>query len=131
MSLLIVFNNYFHDLATGVFVGCAVTLWAISRSMRVDPARYEALEPAYVALTRALWISVAWIILGGVPRTIFFPTYEFIPALGKGIVPALVIKHVVMFSAVGVGIAAWVSAKRAVESAAPSDSEGNDVETSS
>lgn len=126
MSLLIVFNNYFHDLATGVFVGCAVTLWAISRSMRVDPDRRIALEPAYAALTRALWISVAWIILGGVPRTIFFPEYEFIPALGKAIVPALILKHVVMFSAVGLGIAAWVSARReltGVRFGAPSDRE--------
>ena len=112
MSLVIVFNNYFHDLATGVFVGCAVTLWALSRTVR-DDARYaESLQLAYRMLSRALWISVAWIILGGNPRTIFFPTYEFIPALGKGIVPALVLKHVVMFSAVGLGIAAWVSARR-------------------
>lgn len=112
MSLVIVFNNYFHDLATGVFVGCAVTLWALSRTVR-DDARYaESLQLAYRMLSRALWISVAWIILGGIPRTIFFPTYEFIPALGKGIVPALVLKHVVMFSAVGLGIAAWVSARR-------------------
>ena len=112
MSLLIVFNNYFHDLATGVFVGCAVTLWALGRSLAADPSRRAALEPVYSALTKALWISVAWIILGGTPRTIFFPTYEFIPALGKGIVPALIVKHVVMFSAVGVGIAAWVRARR-------------------
>ena len=112
MSLVIVFNNYFHDLATGVFVGCAVTLWALSRSIGADPTRRAALQPAYEALTKALWISVAWIILGGIPRTIFFPRYEFIPALGKGIVPALIVKHVVMFSAVGAGIAAWVRARR-------------------
>lgn len=112
LSLLIVFNNYFHDLATGVFVGCAVMLWALGRSLAADPSRRAALEPAYAALTKALWISVAWIILGGIPRTIFFPTYEFIPALGKGIVPALIVKHVVMFSAVGVGIAAWVRARK-------------------
>lgn len=112
MSLAIVFNNYFHDLATGVFFGCAITLWAVSRSLKADPARAEALAPIYAALTRALWISVAWILLGGVPRTIFFPTYEFIPALGKDIVPALIVKHVFMFTAVGIGIAAWVSARR-------------------
>jgi len=112
MSLIIVFNNYFHDLATGVFFGCAVALWAVSRSLRADPARAAALAPIYIALTRALWISVAWILIGGVPRTIFFPSYEFIPALGKDIIPALVIKHVFMFAAVGTGIAAWVSARR-------------------
>jgi len=112
MSLVIVFNNYFHDLATGVFFGCAIALWAVSRSLRADPTRAAALTPLYQALTRALWISVAWILLGGIPRTIFFPTYEFVPALGKGIVPALIVKHVFMFTAVGIGITAWVSARR-------------------
>ena len=112
MSLLIVFNNYFHDLATGVFVGCAVTLCALARSIQADPTRREALQPTYVALTKVLWISVAWIILGGIPRTIFFPRYEFIPALGKGIIPALIVKHAIMFSAVGAGIAAWMRARR-------------------
>jgi len=117
VSLVIVFNNYFHDLATGVFVGCAVTLWALSRTVRADHRHAESLAQAYRMLTRTLWISVAWIILGGIPRTIFFPAYEFIPALGKGIVPALILKHVVMFSAVGLGIAAWVSARRAFSAA--------------
>ncbi len=115
MSLVIVFNNYFHDLATGVFFGCAITMWALARSLRTNPSRAEALMPVYVALTRALWISVAWILIGGIPRTIFFPAYEFIPALGKAIVPALVIKHVFMFAAVGTGIAAWVAARREFE----------------
>ena len=112
MSLIIVFNNYFHDLATGVFVGCAVTLWALSRTVRANAVLADSLALTYQLLTRTLWISVAWIILGGIPRTLFFPAYEFIPALGKGIIPALILKHVVMFSAVGLGIAAWVSARR-------------------
>ncbi|MDP2232735.1 MAG: hypothetical protein Q8K89_03795 [Actinomycetota bacterium] len=125
MSLLIVFNNYFHDLATGVFFGCAVTMWALARSLRADPSRAEALAPAYAALTRALWIAVAWILIGGIPRTIYFPAYEFIPALGKGIVPALVVKHVFMFAAVGTGIAAWLAARRQFAPNAAADSSGS------
>lgn len=120
MSLIIVFNNYFHDLATGVFVGCAVTLWALSRTILADQTYTKTLAQVYLTLTRAIWISVAWIILGGIPRAIFFPTYEFIPAMGKGIILALILKHVVMISAVGLGIAAWVSARRAFSSGADS-----------
>jgi len=89
-------------------------MWAISRWARANPDAAGAMSEIYHALTIALWVSFAWIILGGIPRTIFFPTYEFIPALGKGIVPALVIKHIVMFSGVGLGIAAWISARRAI-----------------
>lgn len=119
MSLMIVFNNYFHDLATGVFFGCALALWAISRSLRADSARADALFPVYRTFTRVLWVSVGWILLGGIPRIIYFPEYEFVPALGKGIVPALIVKHAVMFAAVGVGIAAWTTARRGFEKHRP------------
>jgi len=124
MSLLIVFNNYFHDLATGVFVACAITLWAIARTLQADPLHAETFRPLYDALTRALWIAFAWIILGGIPRTIFFPTYEFIPAMGKGIVPALVIKHVFLFTGVGLGVAAWIAARRMFSVAANAEQDG-------
>ena len=114
MSLLIVFNNYFHDLATGVFVACAVVMWAIARWGRDHMGEASGLAEVYRALTTALWVSFAWIIIGGIPRTVFFPTYEFIPALGKQIVSALVVKHIFMFLSVGVGIAAWLRARRIV-----------------
>lgn len=120
MSLIIVFNNYFHDLATGVFFGCALTLWAVSRSVSADPARATALLPIYRSLTRALWVSVGWILIGGVPRTVYFPDYEFVPALGKGIIPALIVKHVVMFAAVSLGVAAWAVARREFSKYRPS-----------
>lgn len=112
MAMVIVFNNYFHDLATGVFVASAVVMWALARWARDNRGATAAIDEVYHALTLTLWVSFVWIILGGVPRTIFFPRYEFIPALGKGIVPALIIKHIFLFSAVGMGIAAWVSARR-------------------
>lgn len=114
MSVAIVLNNYFHDLATGVFAACAIALWGLARSARGDAQKADALGPTYHALTIALWISVAWIVLGGVPRTVFFPRYEFIPAVGKHIVPALVVKHVLMFTSVGIGVFAWVAARRAI-----------------
>lgn len=114
MALLIVFNNYFHDLATGVFAASAVVLWVLARWAREHPDAAAPMGEVYRALTLTLWIALAWIVIGGVPRTIFFPRYEFIPALGKGIVPALVIKHVVLFTAVGTGVAAWIGARRAM-----------------
>ena len=115
MALLIVFNNYFHDLATGVFAASAVVMWALARWARTHPQATSAMEEVYRALTVTLWIALGWIIVGGIPRVIFFPRYEFIPALGKGIVPALVVKHVFMFLAVAIGLAAWVAARRAMK----------------
>jgi len=107
LPVVIVFNNYFHDLATGVFFGCAVALWGVSRSLGRSPEGARYLRPVYDALSRALWISLAWVLIAGIPRTLYFPDYEFIPALDKGLVLELVLKHVVLVSAVGFGLIVW------------------------
>ena len=112
MAVTIVLNNYFHDLATGVFVACAVVMWAIARRATDRPQDAAALEPLFRALQTALWVALAWIILGGIPRTIFFPRYEFAPAIDKGLVPALIAKHVLMFSGAGIGVTGWIKARR-------------------
>ena len=59
-------------------------------------------------LTRFAWGAIAWIIIGGIPRTIFFTEYEFIPASVKGIVLDLIIKHVLLVSGVIAGSIMWV-----------------------
>jgi hypothetical protein len=51
----------------------------------------------------ALW----WVVLGGVPRTIFYTSFEWANAADKLQVPALAVKHVMMFVAVVWGIYAW------------------------
>ena len=51
----------------------------------------------------ALW----WVILGGVPRTIFYTSFEWANAADKLQVPALAVKHVMMFTAVVWGFYAW------------------------
>lgn len=107
LPVVIVFNNYFHDLATGVFFGCAVALWGIGRAAERARDGFALLQPVYEALSKALWLSLAWVLVAGVPRTVFFPRYEFIPALEKGLVIELVLKHVVLVSAVTFGLFQW------------------------
>ena len=52
--------------------------------------------------------ALACIIIGGIPRTIFFYDYEFIPASVKGIVLDLVIKHVLLVTGVIAGSVMWI-----------------------
>jgi hypothetical protein len=51
----------------------------------------------------ALW----WVILGGVPRTIFYTSFEWANAADKLQIPALMVKHVMMAAAVIWGVVAW------------------------
>jgi uncharacterized membrane protein len=107
-SILIIMNNYFHDVATAVLLGSAVVLWVLGRNAENGgPAEKAALARAYSTLTRFAWGAIAWIVVGGIPRTIFFTRYEWDPAVVKGIVPALALKHILMFTAVVVGAFMW------------------------
>jgi hypothetical protein len=68
----------------------------------------------------ALW----WVVLGGVPRTIFYTSFEWANAADKLQIPALAVKHVMMFAAVVWGSIAWRRMQKrvaALEATLPDD----------
>ena len=122
LGVVIMMNNYFHDMATGLMVGSGFALHAI---MRIQATMNSPEATLFFLKTNrhmkklfkfALW----WVILGGVPRTIFYTSFEWANAADKLQVPALAVKHVMMFTAVVWGIYAWrrMQAKVAVLTAA-------------
>lgn len=118
-GVLIIMNNYFHDVATAVLLGSAVIMWVLGRQAeRQGAGEVQALAHLYPTLTKFAWGAIAWIVIGGIPRTIFFTRYEWDPAVIKGIVPALIVKHSLMALAVVLGVLLWRRVKRQIETAA-------------
>ena len=117
LGVAIMMNNYFHDMATGLLVGSGFALHAIIRiqaSMNTPEATLFFLKTnrQMVKLFKfALW----WVILGGIPRTIFYTSFEWANAADKLQIPALAVKHVMMFAAVVWGIVAWRRMQKKVE----------------
>lgn len=120
-GIALMMNNYFHDVATALLAASAFALWALLRRYEAggrgpDAARYFLeIQRSMVKLAR---FSLAWIVLGGIPRTIWYAEFEWANAAGRGQVAALIVKHVVAFVLVGFGIAFWRRLKarvRAVE----------------
>lgn len=114
MSVAIIINNYLHDLATGVLLATAAVLWALDRAVERDDALSGLLAAAYPRLRMVAWGALAWIVVGGIPRTIFFTQFEWDPAVTKGIVPALIVKHVMMTAAILFGGIWWVRIGRRI-----------------
>ncbi len=113
LAVVIALNNYFHDLATGVLFGCAAVLWVVSRRVpTADADRLRLLAEFAHVLGRLAAVAVAWIVIGGIPRVIFFSRFEWDPSVTRGIVPALVIKHILLVSAVGFGSWLWFRTSR-------------------
>lgn len=122
-GIALMMNNYFHDVATALLAASAFALWVLLRRYEsgergVEAARYFLeIQRSMAKLAR---FSLAWIVLGGIPRTIWYADFEWANAAGRGQVPALMVKHVVAFVLVGFGIAFWRRLRarvRAVEAA--------------
>lgn len=103
MALLVMLNNYLHDLATAVFAVSALAAWFLLRSPAARAAP-GALRPVIDALARVGIAALAWTLAGGVIRMLAFRRYEWMEAAGRGQVPALVLKHVILVALVITGL---------------------------
>lgn len=108
-GIILMMNNYFHDVATALLLASGVAMWQIIRRLGTanepEVLRYFLrLHQGLITLAR---ISLIWIVLGGIPRTIFYTEFEWANAAGKGQIPALMVKHALFFLFVGAGAHLW------------------------
>lgn len=121
LDVLIVMNNYFHDVATATLIAAAVIMGVLERRARSGaPADLGALARAYPTLTRFANAALIWVILGGVPRLITFNTHD-LGAVRDGLGLAIAIKHVVEVAAVVAGAVMWRRVRRSITSAGTGD----------
>ncbi len=109
LGVAIMMNNYFHDVATALLIGSAVALHAIVRiqaAMDTPQATLFFLK-TYDQMVKLFRFALWWVIIGGVPRTIFYTSFEWANAADKLQVPALMVKHVMIVTLVVWGIVAW------------------------
>lgn len=109
-GIIIMMNNYFHDVATALLLASGVAFWIIMK--RLGATKDEAVLRYFLALhqgmTRLANAALVWIVVGGIPRTMFYAEFEWANAAGKGQVPALLAKHVLFFVLVGAGAWIWI-----------------------
>lgn len=117
LDILIIMNNYFHDVATATLISAAVIMWVLDRQARGGaPESLAALARAYPTLTRFANAALAWVIVGGIPRVITFNTHD-LGALRGDLVPAIAVKHIVEVGAVIAGVVLWRRVRRSIQAA--------------
>jgi len=114
VAILVMLNNYVHDVATGLLIISALWLGWSARELGPSPSRelVDYFMRTYRRCTRFVVGSILFIIATGIIRTLFFMRFEWTPAMGRGLVPVLVVKHVLIFTLLGVGIYAWIGLRR-------------------
>ena len=114
LGVAIMMNNYFHDVATALLASSAFCIYALVRTKDAlgEPVATLFYLKAYRQMGRFFRFALYWIVIGGIPRTIFYTRFEWANAAGKGQVPALMAKHVLMAVLVVFGVYAWRKLKR-------------------
>lgn len=113
IAVLVLLNNYFHDLSVALFT-CALlgaaALWRVARE--AGPAARPLVEALDRTARRVAAWSFAGIVAFGAVRTAAFREYEWLPAAGRHIVPALMVKHVVLVALLSAAAVAALRARR-------------------
>lgn len=109
LGVIIMMNNYFHDVATGLVVASAVAIYYILKGYE-DSAGFATAE--YFVRVYALMVKVAkyslwWVIIAGFPRTYFYKRFEWANDVAGLQVWAIIVKHVVVVFVLGAAIYVW------------------------
>lgn len=117
LGILIMMNNYLHDVATALLLASGVAMLVIAKKFDESstPETADYFLKIYRSISRLAVFSLIWIIIGGIPRTIFYKEFEWANAAGKGQVAALIVKHIIAFAAVGSGAVVWMKIHRKIE----------------
>jgi hypothetical protein len=103
MAILVMLNNYFHDLSTAIFAVSAIAAWLVCRSRAMEQAP-EAVRPLATGLVKVGIASFVWTLVGGLIRGRTYREYEWVEAAGRGQVPVLVLKHIILAAVVTAGV---------------------------
>ena len=113
LGILVMLNNYLHDLAVGVLFSSMLTSWLLGRRLAGASAERRRFTAELVGdLARVTKVSLVWIVLGGAVRAVAYRDYEWQSAAGNGQVPALVLKHAVLAATVAAGLALQLDLRR-------------------
>lgn len=115
-AIILMMNNYLHDVATALLVASGYVLWVLWKYLNPadgqDALRYFI--RMYYRVTKLAWFSFVWILLFGIPRVIYYREFEWSNMAGRGQVPALIVKHVLAFTLVAVGVVLWIKVRKTV-----------------
>jgi len=109
-GVFLMMNNYFHDVATALLLGSGIAMWVIYKKFGdgMGQEKTDYFLRLYDSMTFLARFSLAWIIIGGIPRTYFYIEFEWAHYAGRSQVPALIVKHILAFIFVGAGAHIWI-----------------------
>lgn len=117
IGILVMMNNYFHDLAAGIVFVCGVVMFVSVKKVQEMGLREgkELFLGVYPTLVHIIGGSIIFMLFAGVIRTFTYKDFEWANAVGNAQVPAIIVKHILLGGIFFYGIALWVKSHRKVK----------------
>jgi len=111
-SVLLMIMNYFHDLAVAVLAANILVVFFLGKFLERRQADPSLMRHLFRRLSAVTYGALAFVVLAGAVRAYFFADFEWNPAVARGQVEALVIKHVVLVAVTIFGIAGQIKYRK-------------------
>lgn len=112
-GILIMTNNYLHDLCTAVLlVSVLGAVWVGRKAIRAPDEAGVELWKVSRRFRLMAWLALALVLAFGYVRAVNYKEFEWNTAVQHGQVAALIVKHIVLISVTGLGIYHLVKIRR-------------------
>lgn len=117
IGILVMMNNYFHDLAAGIVFVCGVFMFTSVKKAEDSGSREvkEFFLSTYPVLVHILGGSIIFMLFAGTIRTFTYKDFEWANAVGIGQVYAILVKHIILGGIFFYGIALWIKSHKKVK----------------
>lgn len=117
MALLVMFNNFFHDLTAALWLCSTGLIWWLMARVKENGQRQviQFFEAGFNILFRISLGSLILNLLLGFNRALAYYSYEYLPAAGRVQVTALIVKHILLMAVVLTGVLVEIKAYKLVQ----------------
>jgi hypothetical protein len=126
LAVLMMMNNYFHDVAITVPLASGIVMWTIVRHYlkRGDAAACTFLPPIHRRMRVVVTVSLVWIAVSAIPRILTFNKFELLNATEKTQVTGLIIRHALAFTVIVFGALLWIYLNRRIKAISANSAKG-------
>jgi hypothetical protein len=103
-SIILMISNYFHDLSVAILASNIFAVYYIGKFLDGNSSKKIIVSNLFEKLRNVTIYALVYIVVAGAVRAYFFMDFEWNPAVGKGQIAALIVKHIILFAVTGFGI---------------------------
>jgi hypothetical protein len=103
-KIALMLANYFHDLAVALLASNVLVIHLVGRFLDGQEGREQIMGRLIGQLSKVTWWILTYVVVMGGVRAWFFMDFEWNPAVGKGQVVALIVKHILLVAVTVFGL---------------------------